>query len=187
MEIKRDENISVTDQAYEKYAGVVYKIAMKYSANHHIAEEIVQEVFLKLHFHEKDVDVETVGNWLTISAKHMTLNYMRDSQRECLIEELDYNKTEEELNYRGNPETLLLKKTKDEAESALVDEIFRELYLKNSRWYEAMMLTYVLEKPQKDVAEELGVSMVVFHSMLYRAKQWVRKNYEERYMHLDSP
>lgn len=187
MGIKRDEDISVTDQAYELYAGMVYKIAMKYSANHHIAEEMVQEAFFKLHFHENHVDVEAAGKWLAITVKNMALNYLRDSKRECPIDELLYDQSEAGLDHLDNPEIILLKKVKDAADNALLDEIFSELYVKNIRWYDAVMLTYVLGKPQKDAAEEMGVTMEVFHSMLYRARRWIRKNYGERYMHLDSP
>lgn len=32
--------------AYSEYFGVVYKEALKYSGNHHIAEEIAQDAFL---------------------------------------------------------------------------------------------------------------------------------------------
>lgn len=187
MGIKRDENISVTDQAYELYAEITYKIAMKYSANHYIAEEIVQEAFLKLHFHENHVDVENAGKWLAITVKNMALNYLRDSKKECPIDELVYDESETGTDQLDNPEILLLKKEKDAADIALLDEIFNELYVKNIRWYDAIMLTYVLGKPQKDAADEMGVTMEVFHSMLYRARQWIRKNYGEKYMHLDSP
>ena len=41
MGIKRDEEASVFNLVYEESVGAIYKIAMKYSANHFIAEEIV--------------------------------------------------------------------------------------------------------------------------------------------------
>ena len=33
----------------------------------------------------------------------------------------------------------------------------------------------------KEVAEKMGVKLEVLHSMLYRAKQWIKKNYEEQF------
>ena len=36
------------DMVYEENAEIVYKVALKYSGNHHVAEEIVQSVFIKL-------------------------------------------------------------------------------------------------------------------------------------------
>ena len=37
----------------------------------------------------------------------------------------------------------------------------------NPSWYEAVTITYVLEKPQKEVAEIMGVKLETLHSMLY--------------------
>ena len=42
-----------------------------------------------------------------------------------------------------------------------------------------------MKSQQKDVAREMGISLEVLHSMLYRAKKWIRKNYEKRYRYLD--
>ena len=41
------------------------------------------------------------------------------------------------------------------------------------------MAVYLLEKPQKEVAREMGISLEVLHSMLYRAKKWIRKKLRE--------
>ena len=38
----------------------------------------------------------------------------------------------------------------------LHDTIFADLYEKNSRWYEAVTVSYTLDKPQKEVAEKNG-------------------------------
>ncbi|WP_420341682.1 sigma factor-like helix-turn-helix DNA-binding protein [[Clostridium] scindens] len=46
-------------------------------------------------------------------------------------------------------------------------------------------MTYVLEKPQKEVAEIMGVKLETLHSMLYRAKKWIRKHFEEQFDHLN--
>ena len=63
-------------------------------------------------------------------------------------------------------------------------DILEALYRKNERWYDAITFTYLLEKPQKEVAEIMGVSPEVLYSMLYRAKRWIRKNYKGRQDHL---
>lgn len=67
----------------------------------------------------------------------------------------------------------------------LADEIYLRLFEENKRWYDAIMAVYLLEKPQKEVAREMGISLEVLHSMLYRAKKWIRKNYEKKYRYLD--
>ena len=32
----------------------------------------------------------------------------------------------------------------------------------------------------------MGVTLEVLHSMLYRARQWIKKNFEEEYDHLNN-
>ena len=56
----------------------------------------------------------------------------------------------------------------------LHDTIFADLYEKNSRWYEAVTVSYTLDKPQKEVAEKMGISVDTLYSTLYRAKQWIK-------------
>ena len=78
----------------------------------------------------------------------------------------------------SNPATIM-------TDRHLADEIYLRLFEENKRWYDAIMAVYLLEKPQKEVAREMGISLEVLHSMLYRAKKWIRKNYEKRYRYLD--
>ena len=56
--------------------------------------------------------------------------------------------------------------------------ILDDLYEINERWYDAVTKSYCLNMPQKEVAEEMGVSIEVLHSVLYRAREWVKKRYK---------
>ena len=38
---------------------------------------------------------------------------------------------------------------------------------------------------QKEVAEKMGISVDTLYSTLYRAKQWIKKYYEEQFHQLD--
>lgn len=51
-----------------------------------------------------------------------------------------------------NPEEFFERKIKNQQLVELKKGIFEALYEKNPRWYEAITITYVLEKPQKEVA-----------------------------------
>ena len=44
-------------------------------------------------------------------------------------------------------------------------------------------LTYILGKPQKEVAENMDVSLEVLQGILYRARQWIRETFAEEYAH----
>ena len=64
------------------------------------------------------------------------------------------------------------------------EEIFTELYDKNPRWYTAVRLVYYLEIPQSVVAEKMGIRIEVLHSLLYRAKIWIKKRFGAEYEEL---
>lgn len=171
---------------YDENFELVYKMAVKYTGNHHMAEDIVQEVFLKLYLNVGSVKKELIRGWLLLTAKNMSLNLKRDHRREYLTEETDAEAEKQLSNFVETPEEFLMREMKEHQFVILKKGIFDALYKKNIRWYEAITMTYVLEKPQKEVAESIGVTVEVLHSILYRAKQWIRENYAEEYKRLNN-
>ncbi len=172
------------DTIYNENADRIYRIAVKYTGKHHIAEELMQSVFLKLYVNMDNVEVEAARAWLILTTKYMALNYNRDHNREYPVEELAYNAKSYYSGSLEDPADLFLEKIKERQYISLKEDIFDALYKKNPRWYEAVTITYVLGKPQKEVAKNMGITVEVLHSMLYRAKQWIRDNYAEEYAHL---
>ncbi len=168
------------DAIYEANVDCVFRTALYYSGYHHAAEEITQNVFVKLYINMDNVNMNAVNTWLLTTAKHMALNHNRDNERITLIEEVIFKDEPGE-----SLEDSFIRKLREKEHRELAESIFSELYRFNERWYDAVMITYFLEKPQKEVAEVMGVSVEVLHSMLYRAKRWIRKNYEEKYQHMD--
>ena len=52
---------------------------------------------------------------------------------------------------------------------------------KNERWYDAIVLVYYMEMPQAIAAELMGIRLEVLHSLLHRAKKWIKKKYGTEY------
>lgn len=184
VEIELIENTDF-DKIYRKNAEIVYKTAIKYSGNHHEAEEIAQNVFLKLYVNIEHINLEAAKGWLILTTKYAALNRNRDKEREYLVEEFIGEEEEDLTGIAESPEDIFLKKMKERQYMELKEEIFEALYAKSPRWYEAITITYVLEKPQKEVAEKMGVTLEVLQAILYRARKWMRENYAEEYAHLD--
>lgn len=166
------------DKLYEENISLVYRTALYYSENKHAAEEITQEVFLKLYINRENINTKAVSAWLVTTARNMAKNYKRDCWHEVLREEIYEN---EEGMHIESPEEDIIAILHHEEYRELVENIFDDLYRVNERWYDAVTITYLLEKPQKEVAENMGVSLDVLHSMLYRAKKWIQKKYKEEY------
>lgn len=184
VEIELIENTDF-DKIYRKNAEIVYKTAIKYSGNHHEAEEIAQNVFLKLYVNIEHINLEAAKGWLILTTKYAALNRNRDMEREYLVDEFIGEEEEDLTGIAESPEDVFLKKMKARQYMELKEEIFEALYAKSPRWYEAITITYVLEKPQKEVAEKMGVTLEVLQAILYRARKWMRENYAEEYAHLD--
>lgn len=183
MEVKSVKKTDF-DAIYKGNVGYVYATAIKYTKNHHTAEEIVQNVFLKYYVNMENTDADAARAWLILTTKYMALNVNRDHRRECLVEEIDIQKKRELSEYAESPEDVFEKKLHERKYIELKENIFEALYEKNPRWYDVITITYILGKPQKEVAENMGMTLDVLHSTLYRAKQWIRKNYAEEYAHL---
>lgn len=74
-----------------------------------------------------------------------------------------------------------MERMKDDEQTSLHEEIFAALYKHNPRWYDAIRYVYYLEIPQSAVAERMEISIEVLHSLLYRARKWIRKKFGVEY------
>lgn len=63
----------------------------------------------------------------------------------------------------------------------LHEKIFTNLMEKNERWYDAIVLVYYMEMPQAKAAELMGIRLEELHSLLHRAKKWIKKKYGTEY------
>lgn len=169
------------DRLYHEYASKVYRTADCYVREHFAAEEITQDVFMKLYMNLEDIRMEAVYWWLLTTARNMAMNYERDRKREIPVEEIEGVMTD---YYVDGLDDQLVRLICQKEYAELSETIFDALYLKNPRWYEAVSITYGLGRPQKEVAESMDISLEVLHSILYRAKKWVRDNYEEQFHQL---
>lgn len=172
------------DVIYRENADSVYQTALRYSGNdYHAAEEITQTAFMKLYVNLGSVNEKAVNSWLLTTARRMAINYKRNLKREVLKGNILYFENESD-SLENSSEDDFIKRVYDKEYRELAKNIFDDLYRMNHRWYDAILTTYFLEMPQKEVADIMGIKLEVLHSMLYRAKQWIKKNYEERFDHL---
>ena len=70
------------DRLYKENVSKVYRTALYYVEDHYVAEEIVQEAFLKLYDNLGDICMESGPAWLITTAKNMAKNYARDNSIE---------------------------------------------------------------------------------------------------------
>ena len=126
---------------------------------------------------------QQIKAWMLMLAKYRAMNYIRDHKREVSLEE---NKRCRKRNIR----TLWLMTVSEEYVIAMLKEqgfrklgidIFRELYQKKARWYQAVTLVYYVDMPQKEAAKQMGVTLYALEGMLKRARKWMIKRYKDEY------
>lgn len=174
------------DTVYDANLEKVYKVAYYYSGNHHTAQDITQCVYMKLYTNIENVNMKNVEAWLKTTAKHMALNEVTKYGRNKLEKPSgDMADEMDNVIYLESIEDDFIQRLHTTERAKLAEQIYADLYQKNERWYEAMTITYILQKPQAEVAKTMGVSLSVLQMMLYRAKNWIKKRYQKQFDHLD--
>lgn len=167
------------EMIYRQFQNVVYQASLYYLKEEVAAEEITQKVFYELYLHFDGANIEHLYTYLCRAARNTALNWAQHHKRLVYVTSTqfleDINTTEE------TPETAYFRKEQKKAAKELKESLLERLYAKNKIWHEAVYLVYCLEKPHAQVAEELGITRDVLDSRLYRAGQWVRKNYRNEY------
>ena len=158
----QDKDTRKFEEIYIKYKEVVYKTALRYSDyNREISQEMTQEVFVKL----------------VTSVKNATINWIKKGNYEILSEDGGFI-AETENSTQKSPEDAFFEEFTRDQRKKKAKRILDDLYETNERWFDAVTKSYCLNMPQKEVAEEMGVSIEVLHSVLYRAREWVKKRYK---------
>lgn len=168
------------NEIYEEYKNLVLQVAYFYSGkDYHAAEDIAQDILLKLYEGFEDFDKEKIKPWLIVVTRNAALNYRKKMSKEYLSEDYDAI-AESELMTASIEEDYMEDVQSGEAHS-LHSEIMEALMNKSQKWYEAVILAYYVKMPQNKVAERMGMSLQVLHSTLHRAKDWIRKKYGAEY------
>lgn len=171
------------DEIYLTHKNLVLKAANLYSGNYHVAEDITQNTFMKLYIYFDDMKKDNIKSWLFSTAKHAALNYVKKAAREVCTKDSDLEMHMTDI--ASSSEEELLERYKSIENMELHDRIMIALMEKNRRWYDAITLSYYMEVPQKVVAEKMGIKIEVLHSILHRAKEWIKKEFAVEYEELD--
>ena len=144
---------------YRIYQNHIYILAHKYMANREDAEDIVQEVLLRLWSHRHRIDKEKVGAWIHRVTCNVCLDTLRQRKSSPVVTTQDYEITvQNALAIRTNlPQHL---------RSALnqLEEPYRTLVL----------LRDVERMSYKDLCRELNMPLNTVKVYLYRGRRRLR-------------
>jgi RNA polymerase sigma-70 factor (ECF subfamily) len=170
--IKEDQFKTV----YDEFKQLVYNLALNYVQNAEDAQDITQEVFVKVYqnYDKHDPAAASLKTWIYRIAINHSLDFLRSrktKKRFGFIISLFQKETGEPIQdaaHFDHPGVV----AEDKEEFRLLFEAINELP-ENQRT--ALILTRIEDRPQKDVAEIMNISVKAVESLLQRAKQALAK------------
>ncbi|AWW32260.1 RNA polymerase sigma-70 factor [Echinicola strongylocentroti] len=160
-----DGNEQAFSVLFEEYSPQVYYIGLKYLKSQDLANDVVQDTFLKLWNYRSHIDASQAIKPLIVTfAKRIILNLIRDEKRK-IVKHLEIytmssnssNKTEEQIIFNETNQVY------QEAVKSLPE-----------RRREVFLLKSAQGKSNEEVAEELGLSVNTVKSQYTKALQAIR-------------
>ncbi|MCI4670745.1 MAG: RNA polymerase sigma factor [Bacteroidia bacterium] len=155
---------------FDTHSELVFNVALKFARNKQDAEEITQEVFIKVFRFARNFEGKSSATtWLYRMAVNTSLNYLKKYKKGHSIESVDIAP---QKFYHPGIES-------DHKEKAnLMFELVEYLPDKQKT---AFILSYVDDLPRKEVAAIMEMSLKAVESLLQRAKKKLRVNLEKIY------
>ena len=149
---------------YSQHSNMVYQTAYWILGNTQDAEDVVIEVFCKLYTCVKNnMDIRNIPGWLKVTAGTTAIDMIRKASR--VSPEL----TQEAATSKDFVESLIKK--------IFADEMLRDLYRKNPKWFSYITMRYLLEMNYEEIALVEGVTPAAVKHAITRAKFYLSRKY----------
>lgn len=151
---------------FDRYQPQIYKVALLYVKSPVLAEEIVQDVFLKVWFQRKDIkEVKSFEAWLFILSRNYIINYLKKlanewKARETWIKQMDLSEDTTDNKVRNSQLQQLL------------HEAINSLPIQQQRVYKLAKednLSY------QSIAQQLSISPLTVKTHMSRALNAIRE------------
>jgi RNA polymerase sigma factor (sigma-70 family) len=161
---------------YEIYCKMVYNLALQYVQNAHDAEDITQEVFVKLHqnLHRFDENAATLKTWIYRIAINQSLDFIKSKKakkRLGFVTAFFKPGSNEPVNDVVNFNHPGVAAEDKEA----LQQIFGFINALPVNQRTAFILSRLEDKSQKEIAEIMNLTTKAVESLLQRAKQSLQK------------
>lgn len=152
---------------YEKYHRELYLYIYSLSRNHHIAEDLTQETFLKalLSLPEGHGNIRA---WLYMVARNLFFNYREKASRNVSLEE-EMKRSDEEKDLLANM-----------IENERKLQLYQALKKLDMKKREILLLQYFGDLSQKEIAAVLHITPENVRVLAYRAKKELKKYMEQQ-------
>lgn len=150
---------------YAGYADKVYNTALSYSKSTEDAEEITQDVFVKIFKSAASFKGDAaLSTWIYRIAVNTSLNYLKKKKRFSLFKNTFRNAESVEFEHPG-----VLLENKENAAT-----LYKAMECLPDTQKTAFILSYIEELPRQEVAAIMETSLKAVESLLQRAKKNMR-------------
>lgn len=159
-------------QLYELFSVQVYNLAISYAQNEQDAEEITQDVFVKINKYAENFKREaSVRTWIYRITVNTALNHIKPKKRRLMTGLLSPKMVTPDFDHPG---VILEQK---EASKAL----FKVIHTLPHNQKTAFILSFIDGLPRKEVADIMEISLKATESLLQRAKGNLRTRLKPLY------
>lgn len=138
----------------------VYNFALKMLADKSEAEDVTQELFLKLYHRSGAEPIADIKSWLFIAARNLCLNRLRTRRREVAIE------------YAADVESP--DSSPDQQQARLLENAMQNI---DPDQRESLILKEYEKLSYREIAGIMGITVSAVRSLLYRARCDLRRRY----------
>ncbi|MFC9778715.1 RNA polymerase sigma factor [Paenibacillus chitinolyticus] len=155
------------------YRNYVFQIVFSVVRHPKDAEDVMQEVFLKMYTSLPQTEVKGLKAWISRVAVNKAIDYKRKAyrQRETATDGMEEAMPPPSLSGSDTEDLLLSKELQ-----ALVMRKLEEL---PENYRDVIIAFYYEDKSYQQIADEQEVTVQTIKSKLYRAKQWIKQHWKE--------
>lgn len=155
-------------ELYQRYSAGVYQLGRRRLNDERAAEEVVQDVFLRVWYHAKRWDPArgSVDAWIFVIARHVVYDYLRQVKSRPDLSRFDYA-----INEIADPDDDIREFLDVESMNAMLSSLSREQAL-------VVRLIYVDGLSTTAVAKRLNIPVGTVKSRMRLALDHLRKHLE---------
>ncbi|CAM3942973.1 sigma-70 family RNA polymerase sigma factor [Lederbergia lenta] len=153
------------ESIYNYYFNDIYRFLLSLSRDHHTAEDLVQETFLRAYLHVENNENASIKSWLFTVAHHVFIDYYRKQKRVEVKKQGFFSNL---FDKRNTPEeTIVIREDIQEIINLLDGIPEKQKY--------AVLLHDFHELSYSEAAAVMNVSLANFKVILYRGRQAMRR------------
>jgi RNA polymerase sigma-70 factor, ECF subfamily len=169
-------NESHFETIYNEHKNLVYNMCLHYVLNAEDAQDITQEVFVKVYqrYHQYNEEAASLKTWICRIAINHCLDFLKSKKskkRFGFLSALFHPDSNELVN-----DAIIINHPGIETEDKeALQNLLQIIYTLPENQKTAIILSKIEDRPQKEVAEIMNTSLKAVESLLQRAKQSIQK------------